>query len=560
MNLKELLKDKLSKDELENLKSSFDMIGDIAVIEIDDTLKHKEKIIADTLLQMVKNIKVVCKKVGRHKGEFRIQSMKVIAGEERKETITKENGISLKLDVEKVYFSPRMSTERKRISEMIRPGEDILCMFSGCGPYPLTFLRKQPNLWIDSIEINPIGAEYQRQNLSINRSISRKIEPVQAKSRQKQYLDYVIEKRINVLNGDVKEIVPNIKRGKIGIKSSIKIKEIETRLVKDPAFIELHLMEGDLEKGMDNLRKSLAILEEISMDVILHIPEDKVFMDYYNLMVDDKDKISLFFMVLSKIQELYNEFYNIIGIVVHPNHYKNKEGNVDFLINNLQKIKEMYPKLSDLLYFENLPLCFYSDKELIKFAQAGGNICFDINHYYGVYKDNVKLLNLLHELKEIYDAQGKKMYFHIADSSGNLFGKPHSLELGKGEVDFEHVFGLIEFGTIEVECKDYLEPLEMLRSYDLFEKILPIKKYDRITMPLPKSAEDFLDTALIASKKGTIIHFYDFLNEDEFYQARDKIAAACNRAGKEFRILRITKCGQHAPRVYRICVDFEVLS
>jgi len=48
-------------------------------------------------------------------------------------------------------------------------------------------------------------------------------------------------------------------------------------------------------------------------------------------------------------------------------------------------------------------------------------------------------------------------------------------------------------------------------------KIVPKlkKKFDRIAMPLPRSAEDFLDVALKASRKGTIIHFYDFEHESD---------------------------------------------
>ncbi|MBU4493027.1 MAG: class I SAM-dependent methyltransferase family protein, partial [Nanoarchaeota archaeon] len=79
-----------------------------------------------------------------------------------------------------------------------------------------------------------------------------------------------------------------------------------------------------------------------------------------------------------------------------------------------------------------------------------------------------------------------------------------------------------------------------------------------IIMPLPKSAGDFLDLALNSIKPNGIIHFYDFLKEDEFEKAKEKIRKACKRAKKKCKILRIVKCGQHAPHVFRICVDFKV--
>jgi tRNA (guanine37-N1)-methyltransferase len=83
-------------------------------------------------------------------------------------------------------------------------------------------------------------------------------------------------------------------------------------------------------------------------------------------------------------------------------------------------------------------------------------------------------------------------------------------------------------------------------------------KFDRIIMPLPKSADDYLEVAIKVSKKGTIIHFYDFQQEGEFEKSAEKIKKACQAAKRECKILGITKCGQSAPREFRVCVDFEV--
>ena len=77
-------------------------------------------------------------------------------------------------------------------------------------------------------------------------------------------------------------------------------------------------------------------------------------------------------------------------------------------------------------------------------------------------------------------------------------------------------------------------------------------------MPLPKHAEDYLEDALKVSKKNTIIHFYNFLHEKEFDKAKEMIKKACTMAKKRFKIIRLVKCGQHSPHVYRICVDFKV--
>jgi tRNA (guanine37-N1)-methyltransferase len=80
-------------------------------------------------------------------------------------------------------------------------------------------------------------------------------------------------------------------------------------------------------------------------------------------------------------------------------------------------------------------------------------------------------------------------------------------------------------------------------------------KFDRVLMPLPKGAGTFLSIALPKLRKKGILHFYDFLNEDEFKRAGEKLAMACKKARRKPEILDVVKCGQYSPHVYRICVD-----
>src|SRR3989338_2436556 len=271
VTLKKMLAGKIGEKQIQHLTTSYDIIGDIIVLEIKKELIKKEKMIAQALLEMHKNIHVVCKRVGVHSGKFRTQKVKIIAGEKRKKTLYKELGTRLFVDVEKVYFSPRLSTERKRIMEQIKPGEKVLVMFSGCAPYPCVFAKNTKAKEIVGIEINPLGHELGLENIALNKI-----------------------KNVRLYLGDVRKVIPKLK-----------------------------------------------------------------------------------------------------------------------------------------------------------------------------------------------------------------------------------------------------------------------ETFDRICMPLPKSAEDFLDIALSASKKGTIIHFYDFLHEDKFEEAKEKIRKACLLAKKKCTIISVNKCCSHAPHVFRICVDFK---
>lgn len=155
-------------------RRSFDVIGSIAIIEVPYGLPRKdaaayEKNAGQLILAAHKNVKTVVARTGAHTGVFRLQRLKHLAGEKTKETTHKENGVMLKLDVGKVYFSPRLSGERLRVAGQVKPGEKILVMFSGCGPYPLVIARNSKAAEIVGVEINPAAHKYAMENAKLNK-------------------------------------------------------------------------------------------------------------------------------------------------------------------------------------------------------------------------------------------------------------------------------------------------------------------------------------------------------------------------------------------------------
>ena len=159
----------LTEDEVEKLKTSYDIVGDLAIIEIDEDLRKKEKKIAQALLETNNLIKGVFRKDGAHHGKFRTQKMKFLAGENRLETLHKENRIKLKLNIQEVYFSARQSTERKRISQKVRDGEKVLVLFSGCAPFPCTIAKNSNPIIVCGVEMNPIGHQFGQENIKLNK-------------------------------------------------------------------------------------------------------------------------------------------------------------------------------------------------------------------------------------------------------------------------------------------------------------------------------------------------------------------------------------------------------
>jgi len=168
--LEDALSGLLTESELEALVGSFDLIGDIAIIEIPDELESKEKLIGEALLKVHKNLKTVLKKLSPMEGEFRVRKVKCIAGEDRTTTLYKESGVVMEFDVAKVYFSVRLSNERTRIAGLVKPGEKILALFAGVGPFPLVIAKTHPDAEIVAIELNPDAVESMKKNIERNRA------------------------------------------------------------------------------------------------------------------------------------------------------------------------------------------------------------------------------------------------------------------------------------------------------------------------------------------------------------------------------------------------------
>ena len=185
--LKDRLKGELSVAELEKLKSSFDVVGSIAILEVNEELREKERLLAETILAAYKNIKTVLKKGGGHEGELRLQRMSLLAGEDTRETVTQENGVRLKINVEEVYYSVRSATERKRIASLVKPGERVLVMFSGAAPYCCVIAKNTAASEIVGIELNEKGHELGLENVRLNKL-----------------------KNVVLIQGDVKEVVPSL--------------------------------------------------------------------------------------------------------------------------------------------------------------------------------------------------------------------------------------------------------------------------------------------------------------------------------------------------------------
>jgi tRNA (guanine37-N1)-methyltransferase len=212
--LKELLKKEFTEEKIEQLKTSYDIVGDIAILEIDPEFEKKKKQIGQSLMASNKRIRTVLMKNGRHQGEFRLQKHAHVVGEDKRETTHKENNSLITLDVDTSYFSARLASERKRVFRQVKEGESVMAFFSGAGPYPVEISKNTKAKYVYGIELNPEAHRYALRNKFQNKCWN--------------FLPIL---------GDAKKASKKIGGHILGLKSSILPEQLKPRLEKDYSFM-----------------------------------------------------------------------------------------------------------------------------------------------------------------------------------------------------------------------------------------------------------------------------------------------------------------------------------
>jgi tRNA (guanine37-N1)-methyltransferase len=186
-------KKELTIEDIKKIPKSFDVIGNILIFtDFPKELNKKEKLIGEYLIKKFNNIVTVAKKSKKYSGKLRTAKLKIMAGEKKLETIHKESGLKLKVNPEKVYFSPRSGTERLRIANLVKKNENVLVMFSGIAPFALVISKHSEAKEIYAIELNKQGQKYAQENIKLNKI-----------------------KNVISIQGDVRKVIPNLKFDRI---------------------------------------------------------------------------------------------------------------------------------------------------------------------------------------------------------------------------------------------------------------------------------------------------------------------------------------------------------
>ena len=152
--------------EIQNIAPrAFDIFGDIAIIKLSEELMAYSEPISQALLDSHKNISKVALDLGV-KGDYRIRRLEMLTGKSDFVSNHRENGFEFTLDISKVYFSPRLAMERKRIYDITKSEETVLDAFAGASPFSVGLAAK--GCIVTAVDSNPDAEKWSHNNFELN--------------------------------------------------------------------------------------------------------------------------------------------------------------------------------------------------------------------------------------------------------------------------------------------------------------------------------------------------------------------------------------------------------
>jgi len=174
--------------DLLGFEPSYERLGDLVLLDEDDPERARK--VAHAVLDSDVPARAVLNRASKVKGDLRVREWDVVAvredddGDDRPptETVHREYGFTYRVDVAEVYFSPRLATERHRVTEQAEPGEHAFDMFAGVGPFVVPFAARGAEAV--GVDLNEAAVEYLRENARRNG----------------------VEDRVTAIHGDVRDV------------------------------------------------------------------------------------------------------------------------------------------------------------------------------------------------------------------------------------------------------------------------------------------------------------------------------------------------------------------
>ena len=153
----------VSPDELLGFEPSYERLGEVGLLDADEPVRARA--FADAVVESDVPCETVVNRASKVAGEYRVREWDVLYGSDT-ETVHREYGHEFLLDIADVYFSPRLATERHRVTEQVAAGDHVVDMFAGVGPFAVPMAARGADVL--ACDVNPRAIEYLRENAARN--------------------------------------------------------------------------------------------------------------------------------------------------------------------------------------------------------------------------------------------------------------------------------------------------------------------------------------------------------------------------------------------------------
>lgn len=160
----------------EKLPRSFDVVGDIVLVRIPEELLAYRDEVGRALLAFVPGARLVGWDQGVH-GVERRRRLVPLAGTGEFRTRCRENGLTLDVDLDRAYYSPRLSSEHARVAQEVRAGERVFDLCCGIGPFALSIARDGRAREVVAVDLNREAISLLRANAD-RLGLSDRVRPV----------------------------------------------------------------------------------------------------------------------------------------------------------------------------------------------------------------------------------------------------------------------------------------------------------------------------------------------------------------------------------------------
>ena len=165
----DILGDQLPPHLLASLPKSIDIIGQVAIVEVPLELQEYKVQIGEAILEVNSKVHTVLAKAGPISKKYRIREFEIIAGKDETVTTHREFGCMYRMDVRKVYFSPRLSFEHERVASQVKEGETVVDMFAGVGPFSILIAKRVRKVQVYAIDANQDAIRFLNENIVLNK-------------------------------------------------------------------------------------------------------------------------------------------------------------------------------------------------------------------------------------------------------------------------------------------------------------------------------------------------------------------------------------------------------